>query len=109
MSEKFTKAARLRKRKDFQRVNRSGKRLVGRFLLVDVLQRQDENSRLGITATRRFGKAHVRVRFKRIVREAFRRSVERLPKGIDLNVRPRSMGRNASSFEVAEELVRLLS
>ena len=43
-------------------------------------------SRLGITVTRKVGGAVQRNRIKRIVREAFRLSPDRLPHGVDLVV-----------------------
>ncbi len=43
-------------------------------------------SRLGITVTRKIGGAVQRNRIKRVVREAFRLSPDRLPRGIDLVV-----------------------
>jgi ribonuclease P protein component len=42
--------------------------------------------RLGITVTRRFGKATARNRAKRVLREAFRRNKHRLPGALDLVV-----------------------
>lgn len=43
-----------------------------------------ENSRLGLTVSRRVGNAVVRNRIKRRLREIFRQAGERLPPGIDL-------------------------
>jgi len=45
--------------------------------------------RLGLSVSRKIGKAVVRNRWKRLVREAFRLSREQLPAGIDLVVVPR--------------------
>ncbi|MCB1134718.1 MAG: ribonuclease P protein component [Chlamydiia bacterium] len=109
MSEHFPKSARLRKRPDFARLNRKARRVVGRFVVVDFLGNNKGETRLGVTVTRRFGKAHDRVRFRRIVREAFRRSREQIKEGVDLNVRPRSAGRHASSLDIQNELTQLLS
>ena len=49
---------------------------------------RSEETRLGITVTKKFGKAHDRNAFKRAIREAFRHVRHTLPKGLDLNVRP---------------------
>jgi ribonuclease P protein component len=42
--------------------------------------------RLGITVTRRFGKATTRNRAKRVLREVFRRNKHRLPGALDIVV-----------------------
>lgn len=74
-------------------MSRIGKRLFGRWIVVELYYRRDafepeQFPRLGITVTKKFGKAHDRNRFKRVVREAFRLSKHRLPKGLDMNIRP---------------------
>lgn len=45
--------------------------------------------RLGLSVSRKVGKAVVRNRWKRLIREAFRLSRSQLPAGVDLIVIPR--------------------
>ena len=77
------------RRADFLRVSQLGRRLNARYFLILVLDRgtaaggagdDDEVAfpRLGITVTRRVGKAVRRNRIKRLVREWFRGAQERL-------------------------------
>jgi ribonuclease P protein component len=91
-----TRPRRLRRsmrRADFLRVSELGQRISARYFLVLVLERRPSecglrefgspagSTRLGITVTRRVGKAVRRNRIKRLVREWFRSSQERLQKG----------------------------
>jgi ribonuclease P protein component len=62
-------------------------------------------TRLGITVSRKVGKAHVRNRVKRLVREAFRRHRGEMPRGLDLVLVARN-DRPADDFrQVVEELI----
>jgi ribonuclease P protein component len=102
----FPKEARLRSRREFQRVAKEGQRSVGRYLCVDV--RIGEKLKLGISASGRYGASHERNRFKRIVREAFRKNFPLFPPKLELNIIPRQIAKKASMQDIADELIRLL-
>ena len=71
----LTKETRLAKRAEFLRVYEQGKRIDGRYMTVFILPNNGEIQRLGVTATKKgIGKAHDRVRAKRLLRESFRLS-----------------------------------
>ena len=71
----FPATFRLRKRREFLRVQNGGQKHHTRhFLVFDAPpQRGAGPVRLGVTVTRKIGSAVVRNRIKRLVREAFRR------------------------------------
>jgi ribonuclease P protein component len=78
----------VRKRPEFERIQRGGERVqTARFVLI--FARNPEAAapaRLGITASRKIGGAVVRNRAKRLVRAAFRQTLDLFAPGIDLVV-----------------------
>ena len=69
----FKKADRILKRSEFVHLSRHGRKLQNDVFIVVVLPGRTDRSRLGITVTRKVGKAVKRNRIKRLVREFFRR------------------------------------
>ena len=80
-SEALPKAARLAKRREFVHVYETGRKLFSRYCVLFYAANSLPHSRIGITATKKIGKAHERNRLKRWTREVYRR--ERAPLSID--------------------------
>lgn len=83
-SYNFPRSARLVQSSQFGRVYRSGLRCKYFPLYVRALPREDGESRLGLAIGRKTGKAVVRNRWKRAIREAFRLNRHRLNRPHDL-------------------------
>ena len=64
-------------------------------------------TRLGLSIGKRVGNAVVRNRWKRLIREAFRKQVGELPAGLDLVVRPRK-GAHCEYRAIARSIGRLV-
>jgi ribonuclease P protein component len=98
---------RVRKRAEFDRIQKGGARVSTRSFLLVVAGREDRKpARLGITASRKIGGAVVRNRAKRLVREAFRSLAELFPPGIDLVVIVRKPPGAMKVEDVADEWLR---
>jgi ribonuclease P protein component len=104
---RFTKADRLRRRRDYLRVQAQGRRLYSRHFGVTLAPAETPAPRLGLVVTRRFGKAARRNRMKRLLREFFRRHKSRLPTQ-DLVIMAKKGAEELNYLQVAEELSRLL-
>lgn len=105
----FPKAKRLLKRAEFGEVSKNSKRLFGRVILIEQAIVPDAPLKLGITVSRKYGKAHDRNRFKRCVREAFRLSFPNLPSGRHIVVRPRKEKIYPTTSEIIADLLKLLN
>jgi len=86
---RFPKRYRMRTMADFRRVFQHRCAARQGPLLVLAAPNGLEHTRLGVSVSRKLGKAVVRNRWKRLIREAFRLSRQQLPEGIDLLVLPR--------------------
>ncbi|PYQ30779.1 MAG: ribonuclease P protein component [Acidobacteria bacterium] len=110
-SEALPKGKRLAKRREFLRVYETGRKVVSRYVVLFFAANELSLSRIGITATKKIGKANIRNRLKRWTREVYRR--QREPLGIDqrsvdvvVNVKPNAA--DASFADYSRDLGRAL-
>lgn len=80
------KRLRLRKRGQFLHAQRVGSRVYTTHLIAYIAPNKGRATRLGLTVSKKVGKAHIRNRIKRILREAFRRSHLRSTSGFDVSI-----------------------
>lgn len=105
------KQKRLAKRREFVRIYETGRKLFSRYSVLFFAPNGLPHSRIGITATKKLGKANVRNRLKRWTREIYRR--QREPLGIDaqsldivVNVKPNAA--DTTFDEYSRDLARVL-
>lgn len=65
-------------------------------------------AKLGITVTKKYGKAHERNRFKRLVRESFRLLLSRIPAELEIHIRPRRSALCAKMDQIFADMEKIL-
>ncbi len=105
---KLPKSARVLNRSHFKNILKSGNRLIGNWISLDYRLGRSSRPRLGITVSRRHGKAHDRNRFKRVVREAFRELYPDLPFSLEANISPRRSSPDLCKAIILNELLQLI-
>jgi ribonuclease P protein component len=106
--QRLPRTKRIRRRGEFLKLERVGRRRVGTYFVVITAPRPDGPSRLGITVSRRVGGAVVRNRVKRMVREFFRRSAARISPAHDVLVIARPRAADVSYADARQELATAL-
>ncbi|MGM0489453.1 MAG: ribonuclease P protein component [Planctomycetota bacterium] len=104
--QRFSRELRLRHQSDFDRVYAGNVHAADGMLVVLGRENGTGTCRLGLSISRRVGNAVVRNRWKRLIREAFRRQRATLPRGLDMVVRPRR-GAEPSFGAISASLPRL--
>ena len=98
----------LRNAQEFKSVYEGGAKRLSRSFVVFEAANGSLESRFGLTAPRKLGKAHDRNRIKRRVREIIRRSTDLLPAGFDWVINPRRSVLDRPFEELRSELLSLL-
>ena len=104
----FPKRVRLLRSQDFRRVYNEGTRFAGPFFAAFCLYQPAESGpRVGLTVPRALGKAVVRNRIKRRVREDVRFHLSQLSPAWSIVINPRRKALDAPLPELAREVERL--
>ena len=83
----------LKQNQEFKRLYARGKTAVGRRVVVYYKRSASPHNRLGITVSKKIGKAVVRNRIRRIIREAYRLEADVLLPGYDMVIVARARGK----------------
>lgn len=98
--------SRLKKSSEFSRIYKRGKSFADKYLVVYFLPNKIEETRLGISVSKKVGNAVTRNRIKRLIKEAFRHNVN-LEKNYDIIIIARVRS-NTASYDRIEKSVNFL-
>ncbi len=96
----FKKEDRIIKRSEFHELTSAGRKLENEFLIAFIEPGRLNRSRLGITVTRKVGKAAQRNRVKRLIREYFRLNRQHFNQNWDINIIAKKKAVDLSSEKV---------
>lgn len=97
----------IKKNNDFQIVYKHGKSCANRYLVMYVYRTESENSRIGISVSKKVGNSVVRHHVTRLVRESFRLHKEQIEKGLDIVVVARAAAREAEFQKIEGAFLHL--
>jgi len=92
----------------FRRLYAKGKTVSSFDMVVYTLPNRSGGNRLGITVSAKIGKAVIRNRIRRRIKEAYRTVESHIPSGINMVIVARSAAKNRKMPEIRENLVMLL-
>jgi ribonuclease P protein component len=107
LSFTFKKTDRIRKRPEFLEISKSGLKIQDAYFIIYYSHGRFNRSRLGITVTRKVGRASKRNRIKRLVREFFRLNRHNFSGDWDLNVVAKKKAAGISAQKVCDSLYLL--
>lgn len=102
--ERFRKSERLRKRPQFLHARNDGWRSEGDWVVIYAVANDVGHPRLGVTVSTRVGNAVVRNRYKRRLREIFRRGKHHFGGGYDVVVIVKSRPEDPSFDELRDDV-----
>ena len=105
MRYKFSQS--LKSNMDFQRVYKKGRSYANKYLVMYLLENNQEMNRLGISVSKKVGNSVVRHRITRLIRESYRLHENIFNSGLDIVVIARNSASSISYFEIESALLHL--
>lgn len=103
------KIIKLKENYDFRRVYNKGKSFICPYFVVYINKKRFDNIRLGITVSKKIGKAVARNRAKRVITAAFGSVLPKISLGYDFVIVARTRILNVKSTIVADALFKILN
>jgi ribonuclease P protein component len=106
-NDSLPKDVRLRKRAEFLKLSRHGRKIRTSYFIAAVSKGTEKNNRIGITVSKKVGNAVARNRIKRLVREYFRHRKDFVSGTNDISIIARKGLTALSNREIYEKLNKL--
>lgn len=106
--ETFPQICRIRSSGEYQRLRQRGKKKHTRNFIIYTSLRETGPARLGLTVSRKVGRAVTRNRVKRLIREFFRHNRSSLVTGLDVSVVAKPGCGQLDYHQICDELMFLI-
>ncbi|WP_304341376.1 ribonuclease P protein component [Metaclostridioides mangenotii] len=104
----FSRTNGIKKDSDFRKVYKHGKSFANKYLVIYILKNRSDTSRIGISVSKKVGKAVTRNKVRRLIKEAYRLNIDnKIKPGYDIVFIARVSSSNAS-FEDIDKSVKYL-
>ncbi len=104
----FSKTKGLKKDTDFRKVYKKGKSTANKYLVMYTFENQSQESRIGISVSKKVGNAINRNKIKRRIREAYRLNVdEKVKNGYDIVFIARISSKEATYKDIEKSVINL--
>lgn len=97
----------LKKNEQFREVYKKGKSLANKYLVVYVLENNQERNYLGISVSKKVGNSVVRHHLARLIRESYRLHEDMFNSGLNIVVIARNSASSISYHEMESALLHL--
>ena len=97
----------IKKNSDFQVVYRTGKSYANKVLVMYVIRRDEQETRIGISVSKKVGNSVVRHRVTRLIRESIRLNVEKFENGYDIVIIARNTAKGRKCQEIESAVLHL--
>lgn len=104
----FKNAIMLKKDREFRVVYKRGKSIANRYLVLYIIRNNSKENRIGFSVSKKVGKAIVRNRVKRLLRENFRNLNADLKKGYDMIFISRVVAKDATYEQIRKSMEKLI-
>lgn len=97
----------LKKNRDFQVVYKNGRSYANKYLVMYIMENDQNKNRLGISVSKKVGNSVVRHHITRLIRESYRLHEEIFNSGLDIVVIARNSAASVSYHEVESAMLHL--
>ena len=97
----------IKKNSDFQKVYKTGKSYADRLLVMYVMNTDREDTRIGISVSKKVGNSVVRHHITRLLRESYRLNKDRVKTGLDIVVVARVTAKDSSFKNIESAYLHL--